>query len=258
MPDGTILDSSDIVYVYDGSYDGLFTAIFDAVYSRRVPADILSADRLQLTFNTRFIEVETDQSKAARVRKAAKEKLGGDAMKRIYRAFLSSGDNREISIYHYLMLGFKIGRRANNYLTDRYVFNVSALSQNVSRETDKFMGFIRFSIMESGVQYCRFSPENNILPFMLSHFAARFSGIPLVIHDTRRNLLGIYDLSSKYIISAEGFTPPEKSTDEECFEGMWKLFYDTIGIKERKNLKLMKQMMPARYFRHYWDYPSNA
>ena len=258
MPDGTLLDNSDIVYVYDGSYNGLFSAIFDAVYSRRVPADILSADRLQLTFNTRFVEVDTDPSKAARVRKAAREKLGKNAMSRVYRAFLSSGENREISIYHYLMLGFSMGSRANNYLTDRHVFNVSSLSQNVSRETDKFMGFVRFSVMESGVQYCRFSPENNILPLMLSHFAARFSGIPLVIHDTRHKLLGIYDTKDKYIVSAEGFTPPEKSSDEESFESMWKLFYDTIGIKERKNIKLMKQMMPARYFRHFWDYPSNA
>ena len=253
MPDGTILDSSEIVYIYDGSYDGLFTAIFDAVYSRRAPADIVSADRLQLTFNTRFIEVDTDPAKASRVKKAAREKLGSDAMGRVYRAFLSSGDNREISIYHYLMLGFRIGSKANSHLTDRYVFNVSALSQNVSRETDKLMGFVRFSIMESGVQYCRFSPENNILPLILSHFAARFSGIPLVIHDTKRRLLGIYDTKNKYIISSEGFTPPEKSSDEENFESMWKLFYDTIGIKERKNIKLMKQMMPARYFRHYWE-----
>ena len=254
MPDRTVLDNSDIVYVYDGSYYGLFTAIFDAVYSRRVPADIVSQDRLQLTFNTRFIEVDTDTDKAKRVLKAAREKLGKDAATRIYRAFLSSGENREIAIYHYLMLGFKLGSKANNYLTDRFVFAVSALSQNVSRETDKTMGFMRFSVMESGVQYCRFSPENNILPLMLSHFAARFSGIPLVIHDTKRRLLGIYDTKQRYIISAEGFTPPEKSSDEENFESLWKLFYDTVGIKERKNIKLMKQMMPARYFRHFWDY----
>lgn len=253
MPDRTVLDTSEAVYVYDGSYNGLFTAIFDAVYARTTPADIVSSDRLQLTFNTRFIEVTTDPSKAARVKKAARAKLGKNAMSRIYHAFLSSGENREISIYHYLMLGFSIGSKANNHLTDRYIFNVAALSQNVSRETDKLMGFMRFSVMEGGVQYCRFSPENNILPLMLSHFAARFSVIPFVIHDTKHNLLGIYDTKDKYIISAEGFSPPEKSSDEECFEGMWKLFYDTIGIKERKNIKLMKQMMPARYFRQYWE-----
>ncbi|MGN1098412.1 MAG: TIGR03915 family putative DNA repair protein [Clostridia bacterium] len=253
MPDRTVLDNSDIVFVYDGSYQGLFTAIFDAVYARIVPADIVSQDRLQLTFNTRYIEVTTDPSKSGRVTKAAREKLGGDAMKKIYFAFLSSGEHREIAIYHYLMLGFKIGRRANNYLTDKFVFMVSTLSQNVSRETDKLMGFIRFSIMEGEAQYCRFSPENNILPLILSHFVARFSSIPLVIHDTKHCLLGVYDTKEKYIISAEGFIPPNKSADEESFEDMWKLFYNTIGIKERKNPKLMKQMMPARYFRHYWE-----
>ncbi len=253
MSDRTILDESGRVYVYDGSYYGLFTAVFDAVYSRREPADIVSADRLQLTFNTRFIEVKTDPDKARRVLTAARRKLGGNAMKRIYRAFLSSGDDREISIYRYLMLGFRLGGGANGFLTDPAVFRVSALSQNVSRETDKMMGFVRFSVMEGGAQYCRFSPENNLLPLLLPHFAARLSGIPFVMHDTRRGLLGIYDTKERYIVSAEGFVPPESARGEESFEKMWKLFYDTVGIKERKNLKLMKQLMPARYFRHYWE-----
>ncbi len=252
MPDGTILDEA-AVYVYDGSYDGLFTAIFDAVYSRREPADIVSDDRLQLSFATRYIETATDLAKAARVKKAAREKLGAQAMKRIYYAYLSSGEDREMSVYRFLMLGFRMGKKANSFLTDSAVFNVMSLSRSVSRETDKMMGFMRFSIMEGGIQYCRFSPDNNILPLTLSHFAARFPGIPLVIHDTRRRQLGIYDTANRYIVSAEGYVPPEKSSDEECFEGLWKLFYNTIGIKERKNLKLMKQMMPARYFRHVWE-----
>lgn len=253
MPDGTVLEDFAETYVYDGSYDGLFTAIFDAVYSRRRPADIVSQDRLQLTFATRFIEVRTDRSKAARVRNAARGKLGPRAMNQIYRAFLSSGSDREISIYRYLMLGLKMGNAANSFLTDPNVFRVYSLSRNVSRETDKMFGFMRFSVMEGGVQYCRFSPENNILPLALSHFIRRFPEIPFVIHDTGRRLLGIYDTADRYILSAEGFVPPKKSTDEECFEGLWKLFYDTVGIRERKNLKLMKQMMPARYFRHIWE-----
>ena len=253
MPYGTVLEDSDFIYIYDGSYQGFYTAVFDAVYDRRSPADIITPDRSQLTFNTRYIEVTTDPAKAKRVTKAAREKLGGDAMHRIYYAFLSGEPRREIAIYHYLMLGFKLGRAANSSLTDPNVFRVSTLAQNVSRETDKMQGFMRFSIMESGAQYCRFSPQNNLLPLVLNHFAARFGSIPLVIHDTGRGLLGIYDTKDKYIVSAEGFVPPDKSANEKDFEEMWKLFYDTIGIKERKNPKLMKQLMPARYFRHYWE-----
>ncbi len=253
MYNGTILDNSEIVYIYDGSYSGLFTAIFDAVYARTVPADIVTDDRVQLTFNTRYIECTTDQSKAQRVTDAAKKAIGSKAMHKIYYAFLSCGEHREIAIYHYLMMGFKIGGRANNFLTDKYIFMINTLCHNVSRETDKLKGFIRFSIMKGGAQYCRFSPENNSLPLVLNHFIRRFATIPLIIHDTKHSLLGIYDTKEKYIVSAEGFVPPDKAENEEKFQDLWKLFYNTIGIKERKNPKLMKQMMPARYFRHYWE-----
>ncbi len=253
MPDRTVLDSSDLVYVYDGSYNGLFTAVFDAVYSRREIADIVTEDRLQLTFNTLFAEVETDFEKARRVREAARKKLGKDGLHRIYLAYLSDGAHKEMAIYRTLMLGFKLGREANSLLTDPSVRTVSLLAQNVSRETDKMMGFMRFSVMEGGAQYCRFSPKNNILPLVLPHFANRLMGIPFVIHDTNHRLLGIYDLKNRYIVSSDGFVPPEKSADEPDFEKLWRLFYDTIGIRERKNTKLMKSLMPARYFRHFWE-----
>lgn len=253
MPDGTILSNQETIFVYDGTYEGLFTVVFEAVYSRTEPSDIVTNEKVQLTFNARYAEIETDKTKAKRVLNAAKEKLGKDAMHRIYYAFLSEGEHKELAIYRYLRLGFKMGRSVNNYLTDKSVFAVSSFAQNVSRETDKMMGFMRFSVMEGGVQYCRFSPINNLLPLVLPHFAARFPTIPFVIHDTNHKLVGIYDMKNKYIISSEGYVPPEKSDAEEEFEKLWKLFYDTIGIKERKNTKLMKQMMPARYFRHIWE-----
>ncbi len=253
MPYGTVLDDFDLIYVYDGSYQGFFSAIFDAVYDRREPAGIVTGDRLQLSLGARYKEVATSAEKARRVSSAARQKLGGEAMRRVYLAFLSSDDGRETAIYRYLMLGFRLGRAASSRLTDADVFRVSTLAQNVSRETDKMQGFMRFSVMEGGAQYCRFSPKNNILPLVLGHFASRLGPIPFVIHDTGRGLLGVYDTHDKYIVSAEGFIPPEKSADEKSFERAWKLFYDTIGIAERKNPRLMKQLMPARYFRHYWD-----
>ncbi len=253
MPYGTVLDDSYVIYVYDSSYQGLFSAVFDAVYDRCEPAGIVTGDRLQLALGARYKEAATDAEKARRVLAAARQKLGGEAMRRIYLAFLSSDDGREMAIYRYLMLGFKLGRAASSRLTDADVFRVSTLAQNVSRETDKMQGFMRFSVMESGTQYCRFSPKNNILPLVLGHFASRLRPIPFVIHDTGRALLGVWDTHDKYIVGAEGFIPPEKSADEKAFEEAWRLFYDTIGIGERKNPRLMKQLMPARYFRHYWD-----
>lgn len=253
MPYGTVLDESGLVYVYDGSYEGFYTAVFEAVYSRRPPAGIVAADNAQLSLGVRYVEVETDAEKARRVVKAAREKLGAAAMRRVYLAFLAADLGRETAIYAFLMLGFKFGRRALGMLADANVFRVAALARNVSHETDKMQGFMRFSAMEGGGSYCRFSPVNNILPLVLGHFAARFGQIPLVIHDTGRGLLGISVAGERHIISAEGFVPPERSASEKAFTAAWRVFYDTVAIKERENKKLMKQLMPARYFRHYWD-----
>ena len=40
------------------------------------------------------------------------------------------------------------------------------------------------------------------------------------------------------------------SSNEEMFDDLWKTFYKTIGIKERKNERCRQNFMPKKY----WQY----
>lgn len=253
MEFSSYLDSSDIFYIYDGSFDGLLTVIYTAVYSRVIPCGIGTERNLQISFETRYREVKTDKSLACRVYDAIYKKIGAFGMRRLYYVFLSCAPEKDIVIYKYMMLGFKNGEKTNSALSDDTVAAAFRIAENVSRETEKFRQFTRFSVMNWGVQYAKIAPNNNILPVLMPFFIKRLKVIPFVLHDVTHNLCAVYDTKDWHISSSEGLKPPDKSTREDEIEKLWKTFFDSISIKERYNSKLQRQNMPSRYFKSAWS-----
>lgn len=44
------------------------------------------------------------------------------------------------------------------------------------------------------------------------------------------------------------FTPTVTESEKE-FQGLWKIFFQTIAIKERTNKRLQMQYMPKKYWK---------
>ena len=101
--------------------------------------------------------------------------------------------------------------------------------------------------MENGVEYARIEPDNDILVLLMPHFADRLKTIPFIIHDVSRKKAGVYLKGSWFITDAEDLTVPDVVEDEMEYRELWKAFYNSICIKERRNLKLQTQMMPKKY-----------
>ena len=253
MEFNSAIDTSGIFYIYDGSFEGLLTVVYTAVYSRTEPYGIGTDKALQLAFDTRYVEVETNKNYARRVYDALYLKIGALGLRRLYYVFLSDNPDKDIIIYKYMMLGFKNGEKTNTALADDTVGAAFKIAETVSRETEKFRQFTRFSVMNWGVQYGKIAPENNILPVLMPFFIKRLKIVPFVLHDVTHNLCGVYDTKEWHISSSEGLTPPEKAPHEADVERLWKKFFDSISIKERTNTKLQKQNMPCRYFKSVWS-----
>lgn len=253
MEFNSAIDTSDIFYIYDGSFDGLLTVVYTAVYSRTAPFGIGVEKDLQLAFNTRYIEVATNKNYARRVYDALYRKIGALGLRRLYYVFLSNDPMKDIIIYKYMMLGFKNGEKTNTALADDTVGGAFKIAENVSRETEKFRQFTRFSVMDWGVQYGKIAPNNSILPLLMPFFIKRLKIVPFVLHDVTHSLCGVYDTKDWHISSSEGLIPPEKAVCEEEIEKLWNTFFNSISIKERENTKLQKQNMPVRYFKSVWS-----
>lgn len=253
MAYNSVYEDKQIHYTYDGTFEGLLCVIHKAVYSRTIPSNITSEKGLQLSLNSLYVHVPTEKEKAMKVLDAMKKHTGNFGSKRLYYVFLSDAANKDMIIYKYLMLAFKNGIKINNALSQLTVCEAFKICENVSRETEKFRQFTRFSVMEGGVQYARITPKNEILPILMPFFVNRLKIVPFVIHDLTHDVCGIYDTKKWYITSSEGISPPDFSLGERAISKQWKTFFNAICIKERINTDLQKQNMPSRYFKDVWS-----
>ncbi|MDU3125571.1 MAG: DUF4130 domain-containing protein, partial [Finegoldia magna] len=70
-----------------------------------------------------------------------------------------------------------------------------------------------------------------------------------VIYDKKRNKCAIYVDNDLAFYDVEEIFK-EESDEEKMFEDCWIEFYNSVGIKELQNLKLMQNNMPKRYWKY--------
>ena len=244
MSSGTAL-----AYVYDGTFDGLLTAVFCAYERREAPYVIALEDNLQCVFGQEVAFIETDSEKAARVERGLSRKAGEEAYQNVWTAFLSNDMQRETKIYRYIRLAMAQGRRVLGMAAHDDVLALNRILTRVRGETQHMLGFVRFSAMEGGIYYAKFSPDHNQIPLLMPHFADRFGSQPFLLHDARRSLVGVYDTREWYLTRTGTLHLPDLEADELAFRRMWKRFYDTIAIGERINPRCQAGHMPRRYWR---------
>lgn len=66
-------DRSNVIYCYDGSFDGLMCCVFDSYTRKEVPSDIVTKENQQLTFNE-VHDVITDEAHADRILRSIPKK----------------------------------------------------------------------------------------------------------------------------------------------------------------------------------------
>ncbi|MBU3091976.1 TIGR03915 family putative DNA repair protein [Clostridium sp. CF011] len=234
-------------YIYDGSFDGFLSVVYGCYYDR-IPECIDRVDRytFDMIYKDKFIE--TDIIKSNKVSKSILEKISKDALIHVYQAFLSEVQGIELILFKYIQLGFKLGSKVNDFLTDDIVNEVQKYSRKVGFEAHRFLGLVRFQEFK-GILYAAIEPTYNILELIANHFKARLTNEKWIIHDVKRKTGVVYE-NHEWILRDLKFEKLESNEKEELFyRNLWKVFHKSVGIQERSNKRLQMQHMPKKY----WD-----
>ena len=242
-------------YLYDGSFDGLLTVVFDSYQTKTLPQKIENESLYTPNFLDNTTTIVTNHEKASRVLTGINNLIGYDGVYYSYYAFLCNQKNKEINILKYLCNGFDIGPKINNMLTVSYVFQVISMQKKALSECHKLKGLLRFQEIRENLCYSSIHPTHNILEPLGHHFMKRMPNMNFIIHDKNRNLFYIYGNSSYKIIYNENAKIPEISAEERKYQELWKLFFNTIAIPERKNPRCQMQFMPKKYWQDLIEEP---
>ncbi|MDR3049175.1 MAG: TIGR03915 family putative DNA repair protein [Elusimicrobiota bacterium] len=242
------MQNRDIIYSYDGSFEGFLSCVFESFVHKEIPSDIISEKSPQIPlFDS--IKIATDIKKAERLSKSLLNKFGFDIFCLVQNSFFSCLPNKESLILDLIHKLYKNGVKIINDLTDNTILTLTKASENLEGEAHLYKGFVRFK-EHKGVLLAVIKPKNSVLHILVHHFIQRLPKEKFLIYDETNNLLCAYS-DGKYAISeTEKLIMPETSDKEKSYQTLWKKFYDTIAIKERTNHKLRQNLMPKRYWSH--------
>lgn len=250
-----MLDRSDVIYQYDGSFDGLLCCVFESYDKREVPAEILSPGEYQaMLFPIK--EIVTDAQAASRVLTSISLKISGEALDFVQHAFLTYLPQKELYILLFLRLGYRHGPSVLNMLANDVVSTLFKAVTHLKRESHLLKGFVRFSVANNALT-AEIEPKNCVLPLLRKHFCDRYSEESFLIHDKTHGMALIYQPYRHAIIPIDSLQLPEPDEEELAFRELWRLFYDTIAIEGRYNPKCRMSHMPKRYWKYMTEFGSS-
>lgn len=239
-----------IHYIYDVTFEGLLTCIYEAYYRHENPDDIIPKDKEEENFLVQRYYIETDKEKALKVYKSIEEKISKEALKRVFYAYLSELPKSGVAVLNYLRIGYKMGANVDSNLSNDAVLTMDKINHKVGMERHRMVGLVRFKMLKGDILYATIKPEHNIVGLLAPHFANRLSNESFIIHDIKRNI-GVFYNKKEWII--RDFILEDNliiKEDEEEYQDLWKAYYKHISIESRKNLRLKKNNMPMKYWKH--------
>lgn len=235
----------EVVYLYDGSFDGLLSCIFDSYAHKEIPAAITSdEDQIPILFDSRSIP--TDHAHAVRVLRKVSA-CSPYASNLLHKGYLTCLPDREIYLYRMVA---KLLREGPGFLTnqaDETLYPVFKAVRHLNGEAHLLKGFTRFSQL-GPVLGGEIAPKNRVLPLLRSHFCARYRNDAFFLYDRTHQEALFYAGGKSVIRPLEDFqmSPPDEA--EAHYRTLWKCFYDTVAIRERYNPKCRMTHMPKRYW----------
>ncbi|UOB18676.1 TIGR03915 family putative DNA repair protein [Abyssalbus ytuae] len=248
----------DVILIYDGSFNGFLTAVFQVFDEKLDNVSIVSPKHYEPNMFARSVEVITDYKKAKRVWSSLQVKITKHGAGEVYKTFLSEIKGSENVLLKYIMYAYSTESFVNTDYSNKNVLRVTQVARMVSREKHRMEAFVRFQLTKDDIYFSTIEPDFNILPLISNHFKNRYADQKWVIYDLKRNYGLYYDLeklerividfpasSSSVSFSKEIFTEEELE-----FRELWKNYFKSTNIEERKNLKLHIKHVPRRYWKY--------
>lgn len=248
-----IWQDRQVIYRCQDSLEGILTGVYN-VYEDKTAREnaILSLTDEAFLFAEERV-VTPDAEKTGKVVRTLIRQFGYDDYESICFALSTPEEDKAQAVFRTIAAGIDrktgTGELLHN-LADENIHRCFKLARAASREHCHLQGFLRFEELENGILYSRFEPKNNLLTFLLPHFADRFPMEDFVIYDAGRGIFGVHPKGKKWYLM-QGAEPEIKDSEEEiCYKELFRHFCDKIAIQERYNPKLQRNMLPL-HFREY-------
>lgn len=240
-------------YITDGSLEGLFCAIDEAVSTGASPDFIAPEGTVEGGLFVERFSVKTDPARALVFAESIATHAGTEILSRFVYCWLSEETDITEKLVPFAKLVLRMGKSAAGHLSDPVALAVQRCCQRVSHESHRLKGLVRFSELKNGLLYAPIEPDHDVTALLAEHFQKRLRGLKWMIHDVKRGIAAVSD-GKRFLmgeVEAERAAKKEDYSESELeTRELWKEFFRSIAITERKNPGLQRKNMPKRYWKY--------
>lgn len=251
-------EQTENVLLCEDTQEGIFTGIYEA-YEKKYGLStvrIVVGEEEEPRLFAVYHRVMPDPGKAVKVARTVSALAGADVYRQLCMALSTTDPQKGQAVFRTIELLLKereSAKRIMDRLANPYVHKIFELHRTLQNEVHHLKEFIRFQELPNKTLYTRIGPYNDVVIYLMPHFADRFPLENFMIYDEGRNLLGVHPASEEWYL-VRGIQVDHctltYSDEEEKYRELFRLFCHKIAIKERKNLDLQRNMLPLR-FREY-------
>ncbi len=245
-------------YIFDSTFYGLLTAVFESYERKQKVVKLCVGDAFSEDMFGGHVVIETNVEKALRVWKGLNKKINAEHKQHFYTSWYADEIVTWQLMFDYALYIFDHPAGIDQNYGNELVLGLSQIAKKVSRERHRMKAFIRFQKGANQLFHAVVNPDFNVLPLVAGHFERRYADQRWVLYDERRHYGLYYDLNQvqevtfEYANTAAVTAPEDVILDdaEQLYATLWKDYFTSTNIKERKNMKLHIQHVPKRYWRY--------
>ncbi|MBP3459861.1 MAG: TIGR03915 family putative DNA repair protein [Lachnospiraceae bacterium] len=248
------------VFTCNDDFESMMTCIYEAWASRLGHQNVRLEKEpiIQPNLFCEYVHVDGDAHKTEMVVRSIQKKISYEAYVHMFYACLSNATDALDTIYRFLIRGFAYGGKVMSMLSDQTVIRMMELRRNVGSEAHYFREFSRFTSIGGNVYVCHFEPKNNVLMPVAEHFKDRMPSEHWIMVDDNRRIAAIHpkdeDFYIRYLTPEEAETLAETEKVEDEYTRLWRTFFHTIGIEQRKNPACQRNMFPIWMRKHATEF----
>lgn len=248
-----------MIYLYDGSFPGFLCCLFNSFERRHFDIRLSTREHFQEDIFSQKIAIPTESDKAERVKQGLIKRVGSAAFHDFYKVYLSENPNAIQAIFVIAVRVFKENIDFLKNHADPFIHTFHSTLRQVNRERHRMKAFVRFKEDMQGYYFATIEPDFNVLPLIIRFFKKRYADQPWIIYDIRRNYGASYNLQSITEVRLQAVEATERlpanqeiplSQHENYYEQLWKSYFHSTNIVERRNMKLHLRHVPKRYWKY--------
>lgn len=233
----------ELAFQYDGTYSGFLCCVFESYVHKEFPIAFCSNEDFITLYEVRTVLTEEDH--ARRVQQSI-DTISKRAAQILKRAFLTCMPDKELQLYRFVRKLYTDGSALIRNVSDPAYYPVHRALRHMDGELEKLRGFVRFSDY-NGFLGAEIEPKNQVLPLLRNHFCSRYANECFFIYDRTHRELLMYAHGHSRIARVDTLHLNAPGDEEIYYRTLWKRFFETVSIAERKNPRCQNNFLPKRY-----------